>query len=66
MQSKPKSRQCAVIVLLIYRVSVISDYDCILVMLLGSSRDKRLEVTSFSVLTTSGTVSGMQSSTRPG
>ena len=34
-----------------------SDYDCILAMLLGSSRNGRLEVTQFSVSTSSGTVS---------
>ena len=34
-----------------------SDYDCILAMLLGSTRNGRLEVTRFSVPTTSGTVS---------
>ena len=39
------------------RLSVTSDYDCILVMLIGSSRNGRLEVTPFSVSTTSRTVS---------
>ena len=34
-----------------------SDYDCILAMLLGSTRNGRLEVTRFSVFTTSRTVS---------
>ena len=42
---------------LIYRLSVSNDYDCILAMLLGSSKNGRLEVTRFSVLTTFGTVS---------
>ena len=36
------------------RLSVTVDYDCILAMLLGSSRNGRLEVTQFSVPTTSG------------
>ena len=35
----------------------ISDYDCILVMLLGSNKNGRLELTQFSVPTASGTVS---------
>ena len=34
------------------RLSVTSDYDCILVMLPGSSKNGRLEVTQFSVPTT--------------
>ena len=38
-------------------MSVNSDYDCILAMLLGLSRDDRLEVTQFSVPITSTTVS---------
>ena len=40
-----------------YRLSVTSDYDCILAMLPGSKKNGRLEVTPFSVSTTSGTVS---------
>ena len=40
----------------IHRVSVTNDYDYILAMLLGSSRNGRLEVTQFSVPITSGTV----------
>ena len=39
-----------------YNNSVNNDYDCILVMLLGSSRNSRSEVTRFSIPTTSGTV----------
>ena len=39
------------------RLSVTSDCDCILAMLLGSSRNGRLEVNAFSVPSTSGTVS---------
>ena len=39
------------------RLPVTSDYDCILAMLLRSSRNGRLEVTRFSVSTTSRTVS---------
>ena len=39
------------------QLSVTNDYHYILVMLLGSSRNGRLEVTQFSVPTTSGTVS---------
>ena len=38
-------------------LSVNSDYGCILVMLLGSRKNGRLEVAQFSVPTTSGTVS---------
>ena len=48
---------------------VTNDYDCILAMLLGSNKNGRLEVTQFSVPTTSGTVSvseGMQGATHPG
>ena len=37
-------------------LSVTNDYDCISAMLLGSSRNGRLEVTPFSVPTTSGSV----------
>ena len=39
------------------QLSVTNDYDCILAMLLGSSRNGRLEMTQFSVTTTSETVS---------
>ena len=39
------------------QLSVTNDYDCILAMLLGSSRNGRSEVTQFSVPTTSETVS---------
>ena len=39
-----------------YWLSATSNYDCI-VMLFGSSRNGRIEVTPFSVPTTSGTVS---------
>ena len=39
------------------RLSVTNDYDCILAMLLRSSQNGRLEMTQFSVPTTSGTVS---------
>ena len=46
-----------IIVIIILWLSVNSDYDCILVMLPGLSRNGRLEVTPFSVSTTSGTVS---------
>ena len=42
------------------QLSVTSDYDSILAMLLGSSRNGRLEVTPFSVPTTFGTVSVTQ------
>ena len=35
--------------------SLVSDYDCILVMLLGSSKNGRLEVDRFTVPTNSGT-----------
>ena len=42
------------------RLSVTNDYDCILLMLLESSKNGRLEVTQFSVSTTSGTVSVIQ------
>ena len=55
--------------IIINLLSVNSDYDCILAMLLGSSRDGRLEVTQLSVPTTSETVSEtgrVQSATRPG
>ena len=41
-------------------LSVNSDYGCILVMLLGLSRNGRLEVTRFSIPTTSKTVSVIQ------
>ena len=41
-------------------LSVISDYDCYLVMLLGLSRNGRLEATIFSIPTTSVTVSVIQ------
>ena len=39
------------------RLSVNSDYDCIVVMLLGSSKNGRLELTLFSVPANSRTVS---------
>ena len=42
------------------RLSVNSDYDCILVMLLGASRNGRLEVTRFSVPSIFATVSVIQ------
>ena len=41
----------------INRLSVTNYYDCILAMLLGSSRNGILEVTQFSIPTTSGTAS---------
>ena len=41
------------------RLSVTSDYECILAMLLGWSGDGRLEVTRFSVPTSSETVSAI-------
>ena len=39
------------------QLSVTSDYNCILTMLIGSSRNGRLEVTQFSVFTSFGTAS---------
>ena len=52
---------CSYLINFIYinnnRLSVTSDYDCILAMQLRLSRNDRLEVTPFSVPTTSGTVS---------
>ena len=42
------------------RLLVTSDYDCILAMLLGSSKNGRIEVNQFSALTTSGTVSAIR------
>ena len=46
------------------RLSVISDYDCIFAMLLRSSMSGSLEVSTFSVTTTSGTVSVIQRDAR--
>ena len=46
------------------QLPVTSDYGCILAMLLGSSRNGRLEMTQLSVPTTSGTVSVIQRDAR--
>ena len=46
-----------VVTIIIIRLSVTSDYDYILAMLLGLSTNGKLKVTQFSVPITSGTVS---------
>ena len=58
------ARVCAKVELVTYkknnRQSVNTDYDCILAMLLGSSRNGTLKMTRFSIPTASGTVSVIQ------
>ena len=52
----PDVSQCLKMFIIILRLSVTRDYDCISAMLLGSGTNVRIQVTRYSVPTTSGTV----------